>query len=284
MPGGPSCQSARPVRAIFISDCHLGLKLGNGNELLQLLMEIQPERLYLVGDFLDAWVLESAWYWPPVNADIIDRLKHLQTSGTRIFYTPGNHDDFLREPSSAWPTKDWKVDIWPFVDADGIPKTQIDEMEIADEFAYELMDGRRLLVMHGDLLDTVEKKLKPLSTFGSWVFLRIVGWNARSNRMLGSFGFRPWNYSFTIKRVSKRIQGAYGRFRKKLVAYARELEYDGIICGHVHRPEISTIEQEVYINTGDWLENSSVLIEEMDGTLVLQNQGQTIAKLDSLVS
>jgi len=44
---------------------------------------------------------------------------------------------------------------------------------------------------------------------------------------------------------------------------------DGVICGHVHTPEMRTINGIEYYNDGDWVESCSALVEHFDGTMEL---------------
>ena len=55
--------------------------------------------------------------------------------GTKVFYTTGNHDEFLRSFS---------------------PQT-LGGVGLADMFIHETVDGRRLLVIHGDFFDHLTK-------------------------------------------------------------------------------------------------------------------------------
>jgi UDP-2,3-diacylglucosamine pyrophosphatase LpxH len=244
------------VRTVFISDCHLGQKLSRGDELLQFLWSIEPDNLYLVGDFIDTWCLRWKWHWPSSYGGIFERLIELRSGGTKIFYTPGNHDAILRGR---------------------IP--QIPGVDIANQFIHQTADGRRLLVTHGDLLDSIEHGWKWLSRVGSFGFNRIIDLNLATNYLLRRLGLRPRFYSFWIKRTSKRMLGAFGRFQRKLIQTAVERELDGIICGHVHWPLLVEEQGVVYLNTGDWLENASAIFEHQDGTFELRNHGQSIARL-----
>ena len=42
--------------------------------------------------------------------------------------------------------------------------------------------------------------------------------------------------------------------------------FDGVICGHIHTPEIKTMPNGIiYMNDGDWVETCSALVEHYDG-------------------
>jgi len=243
------------VRSIFISDCHLGQKLARGDELLAFLRSVEPENVFLVGDIIDTWCLRWSWYWPPSYTGIIERLMELRSRGARIFYTPGNHDAVLRMP---------------------LPK--VAGLEIANEFIHELADRRRLLIIHGDLLDSIEHGWKWLSRIGSFLFNRVIDLNLATNFVLRKLHLQPVYFSFWIKRSSKRLLGAFGRFQRKLIQTAADRGLDGIVCGHVHWPLMIDDGRILYVNTGDWLENASALIEHHDGSLELWNHGQVISR------
>jgi UDP-2,3-diacylglucosamine pyrophosphatase LpxH len=241
------------VRSIFISDAHLGFRYTRADALLEFLSRHQPEHLFLVGDLIDGWRLRVRWFWPGVYSRIAERVQEMARHGTRVYYTPGNHDDFLR---LDLPRPDW--------------------VKIADHFVHEAADGRRYLVTHGDLFDPVERRLRWLSAIGTRAYNGLMWLNQQLNRFRRRIGWRDWNFCFALKRVSKRMVGAFGRFERLLVAHARGLECDGVICGHVHFPQISSREDVLYCNTGDWVEHASALVELDDGSLQLVDRGRIL--------
>jgi UDP-2,3-diacylglucosamine pyrophosphatase LpxH len=48
---------------------------------------------------------------------------------------------------------------------------------------------------------------------------------------------------------------------------ARRRGYDGVLCGHIHRPEIREINGILYCNDGDWVESLSAIVETYSGEL-----------------
>src|SRR5262245_47121030 len=115
------------LRSVFLSDVHLGCRYSQAEPLLSLLDVIQPDYLQLVADIIDGWRLRQRWHWRPVFSQVLSRLLELGKNGTRVRFTPGNHDSFLR---------DFAYDF-------GFG-------EIADSFVHEAADGRQYLVLHGD--------------------------------------------------------------------------------------------------------------------------------------
>ena len=49
--------------------------------------------------------------------------------------------------------------------------------------------------------------------------------------------------------------------------------FDGIICGHIHRPNLRRAGKVTYCNIGDWVESCSALIEDCEGELHLWRLG-----------
>ena len=54
-------------------------------------------------------------------------------------------------------------------------------------------------------------------------------------------------------------------FDRMLTDMARTKGCQGVICGHIHRPEDRVIEGVRYLNSGDWVETLSALVEDYDG-------------------
>ena len=54
------------------------------------------DTIYLVGDIVDGWALQSSWYWPQSHNDFVQKMLRKARKGARVIYVPGNHDEFLR--------------------------------------------------------------------------------------------------------------------------------------------------------------------------------------------
>jgi UDP-2,3-diacylglucosamine pyrophosphatase LpxH len=236
--------SHRPIRSIFVSDVHLGSRYSHAESFLDFLRSHEPEHLYLVGDIIDGWELRRRWFWPQVYDRILKRLLELKAAGTRIYYTPGNHDDFLRS----------------FLLNLGI-------VDIADEFIHEAPDGSRYLVTHGDKFDAVELTARWLSQLGSigYDFLLMLDWVAKS--VCRRLKLRTFSLSSYIKRKVKQAVKYISDYEDVVAEYARFHRCVGVICGHIHAPVIRPTCGIQYCNSGDWIENCSALIEYADGEM-----------------
>ena len=52
---------------------------------------------------------------------------------------------------------------------------------------------------------------------------------------------------------------------------------DGVVCGHIHHPEIRAIDGVLYCNDGDWVESCSALVEHHDGRLEILRWAEVAA-------
>lgn len=241
-------QGRRPIRSLFISDVHLGCKHSQAKELLEFLKQHQPKYLYIVGDFIDGWRLKRRWRWLTDYDALLHHLVALRQSGTRLFYTPGNHDSFLR----------------------GFLQSLCDVrlVSIRDQFIHRTADHRRFLVLHGDQFDGVEHHAQWLALLGCIVYDALLTLNRFINRLRGK-ATDPYAFSASVKRRVKWLVRHFSRFESRLASAARNHRCDGIICGHIHVPRIADLDNLIYCNTGDWVENCSALVEFDDGRLEL---------------
>ncbi|WP_197529010.1 UDP-2,3-diacylglucosamine diphosphatase [Aeoliella mucimassa] len=247
-----------PIRSLFISDVHLGSKHTQAKALLKLLNHYEPEQLYIVGDFIDGWKLKRRWRWNPTYDRIFHRLMDLRRCGTKIRYAPGNHDEFLRN----------------FLADYGL-------IELEQEFVHEAADGRRYLVTHGDKFDKVEQSMPWLSLIGTYAYDVLLSTNYWLNWARGKKHNR---YAFCnlIKRNIKGLVKHISDFESQLMEAAAEQDCFGIICGHIHSPRIMHLDNLAYLNTGDWVENCTALVEFEDGSFELNRaDGRILATLKS---
>ncbi|HMP03225.1 MAG TPA: UDP-2,3-diacylglucosamine diphosphatase [Gemmatales bacterium] len=234
-------------RSVFISDVHLGCRYAAADSLLHFLKESTPAHLYLVGDIVDGWRLKRRWYWPPVYNLIVKRLFKLMKRGTKIYYTPGNHDEFLRD----------LID-----DLGGI--------RIQDEFIHTAADGRRYLIIHGDQFDAAVRHARWLSLIGDVSYDALLVLNQWFNRLRRRVGMGYWSLSGAIKKKVKKATCFISNYEELLGKHALARGCDGVICGHIHTPKIVTLASgAIYCNAGDWVESCTGLVEHENGRLEL---------------
>ena len=64
------------VEALFISDVHLGSRGSNALELTEMLKKYEPEYLFIVGDFIDGWLLKRRHHWNQDFTNVIRKNIH----------------------------------------------------------------------------------------------------------------------------------------------------------------------------------------------------------------
>ena len=234
-------------RAIFISDVHLGTPGCSAPFLLDFLRSTTCDYLYLVGDIIDIWQMKKRIYWPQAHNDVIRTILGKAKHGTRIIYVPGNHDELLR-------------------DYDGIT---MGNLELRERCVHTTRSGRRLLVIHGDQFDAVVRCPRLLTMIGSVLYDRLVDLNSLVNFIRRKLGFSYWSLAGMLKHKVKQAVDYVGNFESALAYAASRHGADGLVSGHIHRAELTVINDVIYCNCGDWVESCTALVERNDGNLEL---------------
>jgi UDP-2,3-diacylglucosamine pyrophosphatase LpxH len=231
-------------RTIFISDVHLGTRGCSDLELLDFLKNNDADKIYIIGDFIDGWSLFNKVYWPQPHNDIIQKLFRKSRKGTIIEYIPGNHDEFLR----------------PYVG------NNMGNIHILMESTHVTVDGRKLLIVHGDKFDGVILKCKWLAHLGSRLYDFSIDANRIFNFVRRQFGYEYWSLSAYLKHKVKDAVSFINKYENTVAKYCKERGYDGVVCGHIHSGEIKYIDDVLYMNTSDWVESRGCIVELYDGT------------------
>ncbi len=243
------------IKTLFISDTHLGSRHAAVEKLIDFLTVVKresiPEKIYIVGDFIDGWKLKKNWYWCDQTSQVVRKLLGFLRRGSEIYYIAGNHDEFMRE----------FIEDFNLVDFGNI--------HIGDEFVHEAADGKRYLVVHGDRFDLVTKYARwlcHLGDVGYSMLLRLNKWVTRFRRW---FGLGPWSLSKAVKANIKSAVNFVANFEETLRNYSVEQGCDGCICGHIHTAALKDYGEFVYANTGDWVESHTAIYEDFEGKLHL---------------
>jgi UDP-2,3-diacylglucosamine pyrophosphatase LpxH len=234
-------------RTVFISDVHLGFRGCSAEYLLDFLRSFEADTLYLIGDIIDLWSLKNSFFWPQAHNNVIRTILGKAKNGTRVIYIPGNHDSVFRE-------------------YDGM---QFGNVEIRREAIHEMADGRRLLVLHGDEFDSVIKASPLLGALGNRAYAFVLRLNRYVNFFRRRFGFPYWSIAAYLKHKVKNAVAYIANFEKALADEARRRGLDGMVCGHIHRAEITGMKGVLYCNDGDWVESCTALTEDFEGRLSL---------------
>ncbi len=246
----------RRYRAVFVSDIHLGTAGCQAKPLLNFLKHHPSDNLYLVGDIIDGWQLRRRWFWPQSHNDVVQKLLRRARKGCRVVFIPGNHDEFARA----------------FVGQ------QFGGIEVHADTVHITADGRRLWVTHGDYFDAVIQRAKWLAYTGDYAYEFTLRMNRHLNNLRARLGLPYWSLSAYLKHKVKMALNYVTDFEKAVAQEARHRGHDGVVCGHIHRAEMRTIDGTLYCNDGDWVESRTALVEHMDGHLELVQWGDTPAQ------
>jgi len=251
----PKAMAADHYRAIFLSDIHLGTPGCKAAHLLDFLRHNESEYLYLVGDIIDGWALRSRFYWPQSHNDVIQKVLRKARKGTKVFYIPGNHDEVARQFCGL----------------------KFGDVSICEDSQYQLLDGRKLWVVHGDIADGVIRHVKWLAHLGDALYDWLLWLNRHLNNLRARFGFGYWSLSQYLKYKVKNAVSFISDFESVLVREARRRGYDGVVCGHIHHAQIRTVDGALYVNDGDWVESLTALVETREGELRIIVWNQILA-------
>ena len=234
-------------RTVFISDLHLGSVSCKAEEVYEFLRTVECEQMYLVGDIIDAWVGRRENKWTRTHTDVLRYLMG-RSSTCRMYYTPGNHDAFMR----------------------GLNGAEMGNLLIEHSVVHTTADGRNILVVHGDLYDKTVTKYKKMAYMGAWGNEIIGQINKKVNVSRQRRDKQPLNFSAALKRSVKRWIKRKTGYEEEIISDAREGGFDGVLCGHTHKPAMTRLPDGMfYINVGDWTDNCTAVLEDFDGRLFM---------------
>jgi UDP-2,3-diacylglucosamine pyrophosphatase LpxH len=229
----------RKLDICVLSDIHLGTYGCHAQELLEYLHQIETDILVLNGDIIDAWQFKKK-YFPRTHVSVLQHILQLSRTGTKVFYLAGNHDEFLRRH---------------------IP-LQMESFYLDNKLVLEL-NGERLWFFHGDVFDASIQGSKWLAKLGGKGYDWLIRINHLINTVLDQMNRPRMSLSKKVKDSVKQAAKFIRDYERIAAEHAIDQEYDRVICGHIHQPQIRTITSQkgsvVYMNSGDWIENLSAL-------------------------
>ncbi len=232
-------------RTVFLSDTHLGTRDAKAHELLYFLKHIRCDKLVLNGDIIDFWSLSRSPHWSADHTAVVRRLLRMAERRTEIIYLRGNHDDI-------------PADLMPLM---------LDRLTFADRHIHEAASGARYLCIHGDAFDAVTTHARWLAVLGDIGYQQLLKLNRHYNRYRAWRGKGYFSLSQAVKAKVKSAVGFISEFEKHLRALALRENCLGVICGHIHRPDDKWLTGVHYLNSGDWVESLSAIVEHDDGRL-----------------
>ncbi|NND08014.1 MAG: UDP-2,3-diacylglucosamine diphosphatase [Saprospiraceae bacterium] len=227
----------RALDIAIISDVHLGTFACHAKELLQYLHSIHPKKLVLNGDFIDIWEFRKRSF-PKEHVEILHQVMKMASQGTKVYYLTGNHDDIMRKFS-------------PF---------QAGNIILRDKLVLQI-DQKRYWIFHGDVFDATVTISPLIAKLGGRGYNWLIRLNRLINKLRKRLGYLPLSLANKVKHSVKRASKYISDFESAAIAHAKEQNYDYVICGHIHLPQMRHIPESglTYMNAGDWVENLTAL-------------------------
>jgi UDP-2,3-diacylglucosamine pyrophosphatase LpxH len=226
-------------RTIIMSDLHLGARQSQTDKIIKFLEENQADKLILNGDIIDGWALKGNGKWTKDCTKIFRKFMKMSEKDTKVIYIRGNHDDFLK-------------DFIPF---------KLNNIRIVRKYVHEGIDGRTYFCFHGDVLDFVIMEARWLAIIGGWSYDIVIKFNTLYNKIRKWFNLPYHSLANTIKQSVKGAINFVSDFEENAKGLTKEKGYDVAVCGHIHHPKL----ENDYMNSGDFCENSTCLVEDYNG-------------------
>lgn len=231
-------------KTIVLSDVHLGAPDCQIEKVNFFLRHSHADRLILNGDIIDCWSLRRKGGWNRQHTRFIRLiLKKLEKKKNfEVIYLRGNHDDLLDQ---------------------FVPIT-LDNLRFTSEYILETTRGR-YLVVHGDCFDAITQNTRFIAVAGDIGYQTLLRLNRYYNRYRRWRGKDYFSLAKLIKAKVKTAVSYISRFEDQALAMTRKHNCIGFICGHIHTPDNKMIDDIHYLNSGDWVESNTALVENLDG-------------------
>jgi UDP-2,3-diacylglucosamine pyrophosphatase LpxH len=230
----------RKLELLVISDVHLGTRGCNARELLQYMKSIAPKTVILNGDIVDIWQFKKS-YFPKSHMQVIKQITSWMSKGVKVYYITGNHDEMLRK----------------FV---GL---KMGSLRIVNKVVLTLEGDKKAWFFHGDVFDVTMQHSKWLAKLGSVGYDLLIILNRVVNQVSSKLGRGKISLSKRIKNSVKSAVKFINNFEQVAADIGIENNYDYVVCGHIHQPEIKEFQNKsgriTYLNSGDWIENLTAL-------------------------
>jgi UDP-2,3-diacylglucosamine pyrophosphatase LpxH len=232
-------EKKRKVDVVVISDVHLGTYGCHAAELVSYLRSVKPGMLILNGDIIDMWQF-SKNYFPKKHMQVVKEIIKMASKGIPVYYITGNHDELLRKFTGF----------------------ELGNLHLCNKLLLDL-DGKKAWIFHGDVFDVTMQHAKWLTRLGAIGYDALILLNACTNFIMTRLGREKISLSKKIKNSVESAVKYINQFEDICADIAIRNQYDYVVCGHIHQPEIRTIRNNdgevCYLNSGDWVENLTAL-------------------------
>ncbi|HZV83323.1 MAG TPA: UDP-2,3-diacylglucosamine diphosphatase, partial [Geobacteraceae bacterium] len=234
------------MHAIFIADAHLKNPADENYRLMLRFLQELPhgtDRLFILGDFFEFWLGDSPapfpHYWP-----VLDALQALVDRGVELFFFEGNHDFHL----GRYFTTAFNARVYP------------DSAELT-------MDGKRLFLCHGDLINSADHAYRILRFIFRNPLTRLLA-RIIPPSIPAWIAVKLGNHS-KGKHKTTTVKWDYMQLVRDFAAIRFQSGYDVVVSAHFHRPLFEDNGPNTLLALGDWI-NQYSYAEWSDGTVELK--------------
>lgn len=208
--------------AVVISDIHLGSNLCHADDLLDFLHKIKHKEIKTNLLILNGDVFDSHDFrrLKKSHWKILSLIRKLSNE-IRVVWVVGNHDG----PAEFL--------------------SHILGLEAVDELILKSSNSN-ILITHGDKFDEIMCKYPMISKLADLSYRFMSRWF-------------PKFFCRIIKKSSKTYTRSINIVKQRAITEAKKRGFSIVLCGHTHHPEISTINNVCYANSGSWTESPTYL-------------------------
>jgi len=197
---------------LIVSDIHLGSKDCRAEKVLEVLKKVKAKRIIIAGDLFDH---HNLYRFKKTHWQVLSKIRKLSKK-VKIIYLIGNHCFLKAEFMSI-----------------------LLGLKCDNEFYIEL-NNKKILVVHGDIFDIYFSKYKLITN----IVIKIYYFFRKYTPFADDF-FR------VFKSKSNSFVEKSSKVKENALKYIQKNDFDRVICGHTHVPEVS----EQYINLGSFCED-----------------------------
>ena len=230
-------------KTIVLSDLHIGSNHSKLSKLLKFLAENKADNYFLNGDILDLTEIQKGnGVWNKKSTRVVSEFVEISKKA-KVTYILGNHEKMLRP-------------FLPF---------KIGSISFQNSAVYKGIDGRSYYFFHGD---KIKAKKDTLSTVaGNLLYDLLLKIDVTYNNVRNNLKLKEQSVALFVKENLSAIQIMETNFKAATFQIAKDLGHDVAVCGHIHIPHVSSC----YMNSGDFSEGSTALVESLNGEWLIIN-------------
>lgn len=222
-------------KTIIISDTHIGSNHCRAGKLLKFLENHQAETYFLNGDIIDfTEISRGRGYWNKKYTRILKKLIQISEQ-FNVIYVLGNHEKMFRP-------------YLPF---------NIGNIKVVSSYLYEGVDKRKYHISHGDNIKVENSQISTLA--GDMLYQLLLKADDVYSFMRGDEE-REESLAQFVKENLKAVEIRSLNYMAKAIE-KKPQECDVVVHGHIHMAHVA----EKYMNSGDFSEGATALVEDFSG-------------------